>query len=289
GPWFADDPVWGERSTAGRSVVSPVDNGDLTWDQWLASHRDYASWAADRWLGAPRRLTPAPETLVETRLALHRLAVYVLSPARRRANGKIALRWTLGGFGTPFFGADQQVRLAGTDLVRQARDTAATQPVSSLGQAATFLLDGPPDVAWAEPFDVPAAGDLDDELPVDPDAAAFLADWYGFAWSVLEELRVQPQSTDPSRVQLWPEHFDAAFDCLAPEVRATFGASPGDGHVPEPYLYVTSVALEGPGDELWNATTFRGAILPFSDLVGVPDQREAALDFLLTRQAALAV
>lgn len=42
----------------------------------------------------------------------------------------------------------------------------------------------------------------------------------------------------PSRVQLWPEHFDVAVD-LGPEGnRANFGGSPGDSAHPEPYLYV---------------------------------------------------
>jgi hypothetical protein len=84
GPWYADDPA-AQRS--------------LDWDEWLADHPDRADWAAARWLAAYRPLTPAPARLRETRLALHRLAVYVISPARQRqAEGKMALRWTLGGF-----------------------------------------------------------------------------------------------------------------------------------------------------------------------------------------------
>jgi hypothetical protein len=130
-------------------------------------------------------------------------------------------------------------------------------------------------------------GDPDEELAVDEEAATFLADWYGFAWSLLEEVRAQPESADPSRVQLWPEHFDAAFDCLAPELRATFGASPGDAGVDEPYLYVLSVGLSDPPGELWNATTFPGAILRFGELVDAQDQRAAALGFFLARRAAL--
>ena len=288
GVWFADDPVSGTASKPGRPVLSPVANGNLTWDEWLADHPAHTSWAADRWLGSRRRLLPAPATLEETRLALHRLAVYVLAPARRRANGKIGLRWTCGGFGTPFFGADEQARVVGGDLVRQTGQTAASEPITSLSRAAGFVLDARPDVAWAEGFDVPPPGDPGEPLPVDAGVAAFLADWFGFAWSVLEELRAQRESAEPSRVQLWPEHFDAAFDCLAPELRATFGASPGDAGVPEPYLYVISVALAGPPSELWNATTFRGAVLPFTELVDAPDQREAALDFFASRRAALA-
>ncbi|HEX2043098.1 MAG TPA: hypothetical protein VHF24_10735 [Acidimicrobiales bacterium] len=287
GAWFADDPVSLGARAPGRPVVSPVANADLTWDQWLSTRPSRASWAADRWLGARRRLPAAPAALVETRLTLHRLAVYVLSPARRRANGKIALRWTMRGFGTPFFGSDEQIRVQGAELVRQTGDRASGEPITSVARAARFVLDGEPDVAGAEGFDVPPLGDPDEQLAVDPEAAAFLGDWYGFAWSVLEELRAQPQSSDPSRVQLWPEHFDAAFDCLAPEVRATFGASPGDAAVSEPYLYVLSVALEEGLSELWNSTVFRGAILRFGELVDAPDQRRAALDFFTIRRAAL--
>lgn len=119
GEWFADDPVAVEAGP-GQKVVSPVQGPDVarTWSQWLADadHARHAAWAADRWLGAYRRLPALPAKLVDTRLALHLLAVYVVSPARRRVNTKIGLRFTGGGFGTPFFGADEQVRVAGASL-----------------------------------------------------------------------------------------------------------------------------------------------------------------------------
>ncbi|MGH9034719.1 MAG: hypothetical protein ACRD0O_03075, partial [Acidimicrobiia bacterium] len=90
------------------------------------------------------------------------------------------------------------------------------------------------------------------------------------------------------RVQLWPEHFDAAFDCLPQDRRVTFGASPGDSAVPEPYLYVLPWHPdEATGGDLWNATSFRGAILPFSEFVAAPDQRAAALGFMRVRRAAV--
>ncbi|HEY3240504.1 MAG TPA: hypothetical protein VGL92_13115 [Acidimicrobiia bacterium] len=306
GDFFADDPVKAE-APAGSAVVSPVPGPDVgcTWEEWLAEagHEAHAGWAADRWLGAYRRLPPAPATLANTRLALHRLAVYVISPARRRANTKIGLRFTRGGFGTPFFrkasqgpgsGEDEQVRVAGATLVHQfgggARQSGrgATGAITTLTAAAKHILDGPPDVEWAKDFDVPPLGDPDEDLGVDPAAAAFLGDWYGFAWSVLEELRSDAQSTDTGRVQLWPEHFDAAFDCLPEARRVTFGASPGDAAIAEPYLYVLPWHFdELPGSDLWNATTFRGAILPFSDLVDAPQQRGAALAFMRARRAAI--
>jgi hypothetical protein len=269
--WFADDPFVG---------------GDLDWAGWVRAHPDHEAWAARRWLAAHRRLGPVPPGFAATRLALHRLAVYVLSPARRRANGKIALRWTLDGMGTPFYGADEQVRLEGTTLVRQRGGEASAEPLVSLAQAARFVLSGPPDLEWARPFDVPPPGDAEEALAVDPVAAAFLGDWYGFAWSVLEELRAERESVDPSRVQLWPEHFDAAFDCLPLDRRATFGASPGDSSVVEPYLYVLPSA-EVPRGDLWNACSFKGAVLPFGELVGAGDQGAAALGFLRTHRDVL--
>src|ERR687897_860895 len=272
GEWFADDPV---------------EAGDLDWREWVGAHPEHAGWAADRWLAAFRPLGPIPGQLAETRVALHRLAVYVLSLARqRRSNGKMALRWTLGGVGTPFFGDDEQVRTVGTDLVRQRGSSAAATAITTLNEAAAFVLDGPPDTEWAKGFDVPAPGALDEPLPVDAEAARFLGDWYGFAWSVLEALRAEPASADAGRVQLWPEHFDAAFDFRVRDGRVTFGASPGDAAADEPYLYVLP-AGEVPRSDLWNACSFNGAVLPVRDLVGEADQRPAALEFFRTHRAPL--
>jgi hypothetical protein len=273
GVWFADDPASG---------------GIFDWPGWVETHPEHEVWAADRWLAAYRRLEPVPATFEATRLVLHRLAVYVVSPARRRSNGKMGLRWTLGGFGTPFFGADEQVRVSGTDLVRQRGPQTWVEPITSLARAGAFVLDGPPDASGADGLDVPPLGDVHDDLAVDLDAVRSLADWYGFAWSVLEELRAEDSSTEPSRVQLWPEHFDAAFDCLPPERRATFGASPGDGFFPEPYLYVVSPWVESIPSSFWNATAFSGAVLSYRELLNTAGQRTTALEFFRTRRDLLA-
>jgi hypothetical protein len=214
--------------------------------------------------------------------------VYVISPARQRANRKMALRWTLGGIGTPFFGANEQVRIQGTDLVRQQGEQAWVEPITTLDKAANFVLGGPPDGSWAKTLDVPAPGQAGEELPVEVKGARFLADWYGFAWSVLEELRSDAEGHEPSRVQLWPEHFDAAFDCRLANRRATFGASPGDTSSNAPYLYVLSPGASELSSELWNSTSFQGAVLPFSDLENALDQRATALDFFRARRMALA-
>lgn len=250
---FADDPVQPGEVPEGRLLVSPVPHhGDLTWDAIARDRPDIAEWCAERWLGAWRDLAPLPPAFAETRSVLHRVAEEVVAPGRKPDN-EIALRWTRGGFGTPFFdeaGHDCQVRVEGAELVH---------------------LRGPE----------VTRGTIDG---ADPAAAAALGDFFGFAWSVLEHERAEQSDEDPSLVQLWPEHFDCAFD-LGDESRgtkATLGASPGDEHHAEPYLYVLPWRKDVEGDA-WNATGFTGAELGYSDIIASPDQRAAAIGFLHSR------
>lgn len=283
-PWFADDPLWSGDST-GRALLAPGSGATTSWQSFLAEHPEHERWAADRWLGGYRRVPKPPPAFSAARAAVHRLAAYVLSPARQRANGQMALRWTLGGIGTPFFGADEQVRLEGDRLVRQRGASAWSVPVTSLGQAAGFVLDGPPETEWAIGLDVPPLGDSTASLSIDVDAVTFLADWYGFGYSVLEELRAG--SAQSTRVQLWPEHFDAAFEWELAGGSVTFGASPGDGDHPQPYLYVLPPPSGHTPGAVWNADAFPGAELTLAELLDAPDQRHTALDFYRSRLARL--
>ena len=278
-PWFADDPVGREESPGGLPRVSPVAGADLRWEDLLAEDPALAEWCSERWLGAYRRLGPVPVELVSTREALHRLAERVISPARERANGKIGLRFTRGGFGTPFFAEHVQLRVVGDRLVVQTGERERSAPITTIAEMAAhvgadLLPEGPED---REP------------LPVDRAAAAFLGEWFGFGASVLEELRAgAPDELEPSRVQLWPEHFDLAVE-LGPEGdgrRAGYGCSPGDELHPAPYLYVVPWGDVPPGD-LWQATAFRGAELPYATLMTAEDQRQAALSFFGERLMAL--
>ena len=66
-----------------------------------------------------------------------------------------------------------------------------------------------------------------------------------------------------------------------------YGFSPGDEDHDEPYAYVGPWTAEVSG-ELWRATGFRGAELPYAELLAATDQRAAALDFFTTRRDALA-
>ena len=232
-----------------------------------------------------RLATPLP-TFAGTRLAAHRLAVYVVSPARRRATGRIGLRAGAGAvYVTPEFDG-QVVRLESGGLVRDRGGAREEAPVTTLDDAAAFLLGGPPDVEYAKEFDVPAPGDVGAPLGIDPAAAAQLGAWFRFGFGVLEAMRDEA-GEGAAEVQLWPEHFDAAVDAPSGEGRITFGASPGDATSDEPYLYVLPPGPVERG-ETWNATGFTGAALPLSAFVDAGDQRAAALDFLRSRRDAAA-
>ncbi len=190
-----------------------------------------------------RLATPLP-TFADTRLAAHRLAVYVVSPARRRATGRIGLRAGDGAvYVTPPFDG-RVVRLEPGGLVDDREGAREAAPVTTLGGAAAFLLDGPPDVDYAKDFDVPDPGDLDAPLALDPAAADQLGAWYRFGFAVLGAMRDEAGG-DASEIQLWPEHFDAAVDAPCGGGRITFGASPGDATSDEPYLYVLPARAGG--------------------------------------------
>ncbi|HLB22379.1 MAG TPA: hypothetical protein VK605_09710 [Solirubrobacteraceae bacterium] len=284
-PWLADDPVGRDEPRGALPRLAPVPGGDLRWRELVAQDASLAQWCADRWLAAYRDLQPAPATLVATRQALHSLAERVIAPARQAANGKIGLRFTRGGFGTPFFGADAQVRVAGEQLVVQQGGQERAEPIASLAQAAAHLGE------QLLPGGV-AGEDAGDELAVGAAASTLLGEWYGFGASVLEELRAGVgDEAEPSRVQLWPEHFDLSVElgAEAEGKRAGYGASPGDELHAEPYLYVTPWS-EQPDGELWQASAFRGAELSYAELLSGDcgeRQREIALRFFAERLAAL--
>jgi hypothetical protein len=221
------------------------------------------------------RLAPLPTTYPETTEALHRLAVYVIAPAQRLANGEIIMRATPGGFST--FEYDGHV--VGVDANQLVVD-GTRSPITTLNAAAA-MVGITPDVAQQEQFDVPPHGDLDERLAVDPGAARALGDWYAFATEVLDALRADAgPGDDASIVRIWPEHFDAAIDMGDNDAgrRGTFGASPGDHHHPEPYLYASPWA--GRIDPFFDEPGFAGASLPYSRLVTSAHPVRSALDFL---------
>jgi hypothetical protein len=297
---FTDDPTARGDVPEGRTLVAPIETGvagDLTWDGLAHADPELASWCAERALGAWPVPPPIPsvDALVATRLSLHSLAEHVLCAARYRVNGKIGLRFTRGGFGTPFFGTDEQVRVEGSTLVyiafRPARETRTELTTLGAAAAAVGITPGAPDLfAPATPLAV------DRPFALDRAALTTLAWWFGVATAVLAQLRADPESNGvgvpaPSFVQIWPEHFDAAVDLgdTAAGARANFGASPGDATHPEPYLYVgpwdtsfltpadASDSSDGP-DPYWNESF--GASHPYSALDSPAGARATALAFL---------
>jgi hypothetical protein len=119
----------------------------------------------------------------------------------------------------------------------------------------------------------------DTALDIEAEAARALAAWIDFAASLLHEQRESYAGQSPSAVQLWPEHFDLACDLGDRDAgtRATYGASPGDSLLAEPYLYV------GPWDESRRTGAFAmypfGAALTYEELHTALDPRAAGRDF----------
>jgi hypothetical protein len=229
------------------------------------------------------RLKPLPDGYVETREALRRLACYVLSPARKAVTGRIGLQPTPGGFGTPVFGDDEELRVQRDALIRQKGASTDSVPITSLSAAAVFAgvtLSDDPGVGR----DIPDLGDPDAPLPVSPPAAQALGEFYRFSGSLLDDLRVELNASgqECSTVQLWPEHFD--LGCSVEGVN--FGCSPGDGYSAEPYVYVGPWNSEGLAGDFWNAPF--GATLSYKELLHSEDQHGAALEFL-RRGAGLAL
>ncbi len=219
-----------------------------------------------------------PTAFAATRAALHSVAERVVAPARTAATGnEIALEATPGGFGTPALPDGGRVRVELDELVVDERGGAVRRaPLASLVQAARLA-------------GLPGEGLSDEPLAVDRDAARALAAFYAFADELLRALHAEaPACAEPSPVRLWPEHFDIAFEQGEEREgrRAGYGASPGDEHHDEPYLYVApwSEPPRGPG---WTATGFRGAELGYAALLVAPDPRKAALTFFRDRRAAL--
>lgn len=285
GPWFADDPQH-VAAPPGTRLVACTPGCDVHWEDLVAQDPGLAVFAREHWLADLAPLPAAPDDLGSTRTALTALAFFVLAPARHATNGKIGLRWTKGGFGTPFFGPDRQVRVDGDRLVVQERDRAAAVRITTLrqaGEAVGISPGAPPGINF---HDTPTMPDLDEDLPVSMDAVAFLDDWFGWATRVLEELRVDAGLPDDTRVQIWPEHFDAAIELGDADAgtRASYGASPGDDAVPTPYLYVSPWT---PRDGVfWNAP-FGGALLTLDQIRASGDDLGAARDFFAAARAEL--
>ena len=282
GEYRADDPTALDGRDTNLKVVTPTTAGDFTWDGLSRRHPHLSDFASLHWLGAWSRLPALTNRYNSTVSSLGQLAFFVIAPARFAAQEKLGLRYTHGGFGTPFYGKDRQIRIEGDSLMVQEGDTATGEKVTTLRRAARqvgieYEEKWGPD--WHDP---PNPTDPDTPLAIDPGAALICSNILGFGFSVLEQIRIEAHKDEkPSRVQLWPEHFDIALEIGVEDAgrRAAFGASPGYPAHPEPFVYVSPWAKDWLDDPYWNAD-FGGSILGYEELLAAGNQRDTALQFL---------
>jgi hypothetical protein len=191
----------------------------------------------------------APITYTETRQALHAVAEHVLAAALHHATGRIGLRATPRGFGTPpfpFAGAERQLRIEGTDIIVSHGASERRAPLRTLRQAATIagIEPGAPESVYKPTTCL----DSDVPLAIDPSAAAAIHDWFQLSAEALEQIRRAHEPLRPTTAQLWPEHFDLAITMGD----VNYGSSPGDTRHDTRYAYVGPWHLDGLDNEFWN-------------------------------------
>lgn len=243
-------------------------------------------------------LVPLGDAYESTRKALHLVGVHIVARARIVAVARFGLRVTPGGFGTPEFGdGPSRVRVAGSTLVvesgaaggassrRMAMDGATLQDIADFaGLDLTIPIDVGHDTM---PLPDPTAA-----LRFDDQAAAAIGAWYDLTSRALDRVGAAlGESAAPSLIQLWPEHFDVAFDVAYGDtdptsLRANLGGSPGDDYEEQPYAYVGPWNASRPGDSaFWNAPF--GAVLRREDLAASDDPLRALTMFFLEGVALL--
>jgi hypothetical protein len=228
-------------------------------------------------------LEALPTDYQPTRDHLQLVANQVLARGRFLVTGRFGLRVTWDGLATPAFGPGTEIlRICGDLLIHErqddqgARTRVCSMPGRSLEELAAFA-----GVDLTTPFsagkDAPAVRDASAPIELSPEALAVLQTWFRLGATSLD--RVLPRLGEPTIMQLWPEHFDVGFDAATATGRVNLGASPGDGAVPEPYLYIGPWDSDRPGAAaFWNAPF--GAVLTHSDLRAAADPLQAAVSFL---------
>lgn len=231
-------------------------------------------------------MPPSADLPVEfrsSRAALHLIAAHVLGRTRYQVSGRFGLRASPGGFMTPAFGdGPTTLRVANGTLVRESASGAAYRPIagSTMRSMARFV-GADLTIAFSCGAQCPDLGDIDRPLHVEAVAMQVIADWHDYGWRVLDRvLAALGSEAAPAVVQLWPEHFDVGTSVgISSGQRVNLGASPGDEHCAEPYLYVGPHGDDRGGEPLfWNAPF--GAILRRSELLGTPDPRDAGDRFM---------
>ncbi|HUI49439.1 MAG TPA: hypothetical protein VL119_12125 [Acidimicrobiia bacterium] len=224
-------------------------------------------------------LDPLPVSFGAAREAMHALAEHVFAPLRYRADGHIGLTPTTNGFGTPVLGDGERARVEGVELVYERPGTTTRVGLTTLGAAARFV--GVPLGAPEEVYRPATECAQERTIAIDGGAAKALADWIALADSLLTDLRDAYAAQDTTGATIWPEHFDLACEMgdAGAGTRATYGASPGDDDLPEPYLYV------GPWDAKRRVGTLAaypfGAAITYDALRAGRDPRGTGAEFLM--------
>jgi hypothetical protein len=185
--------------------------------------------------------------LALARRSLHAVAELVLAGPQYRAAGKLRLRVVPGGFATVL---TPELRVVGTGVVGAGGVAVPIDGHTARAIGAELgLTAGRPEGAYSDGAGV----DPDETLALDPGQAEVITGAFARGHDAL--IAFAPAETPV----LWPEHFDVAIQVAD----ATFGVSPGDGFIEEPYAYV-SVTRPPAGDAFWNAPF--GAAVPLTEL-----------------------
>jgi hypothetical protein len=191
------------------------------------------------------------DELSVTRRSLHGVAELVLAGPQYRATGKLWLGVVPGGFATVL---TPSLRVDGARVAGPGGVTAAIGGRTPRALGTAFgVTAGRPEGAYSDGSGV----DLDEALVLDPGQVSVITGALALGHDALVAL-----AADQAPV-LWPEHFDVAVTVRD----VTFGVSPGDGFIDEPYAYV-SVSSPPAGDAFWNAPF--GAAVPLRELPGQP-------------------
>jgi hypothetical protein len=185
-----------------------------------------------------------PDVLATTRGSLHAVGEHVLGAALYQGRRRIGLRQVTGGFATQNYlhlrdgaAVERRAMVVGTEIIVRDDDLAGgtiedRAPITTLA-AAGALVDVVPGMPadMYTPAPLPA---VDEELGVDAEAVAFLAELTAIGYAALVILCAHFVRDEPAEIQLWPEHFDLATSFGA----VNYGLSPGDADHPWPYFYV---------------------------------------------------
>jgi hypothetical protein len=195
--------------------------------------------------------------LAATRHGLHQVAEHILAAELHRHTGRIGLRPTPGGIGTPTYivdGTTRQLRVDGDHLVLVQGNERHSVHIGTISEVAAFLdLDpGAPGV-----YTPVTPLEPDRPLGLDPAVVRLLSDWLRLGAEALERFAASHGGLDPTAAQLWPEHFDLAISMA----EVNYGVSPGDDDHPVPYAYVGPWTVPddaGQDGSWWNQPYGRG-------------------------------